>query len=391
MMKRLLSAAAILLLAACASSPNGDTTSASGNNLDADKNENRHYRADSGPNAVGAIPLATLRDSARNKELEMSIEYPTKGGPHPLIVFSHGFGGSSRGYVGLSSYWASYGYVVIKPTHADSGAAQTLREAAEVWETQTAADHRNRVQDVRFIIDSIDALEAKYPELKGKIDRERIGVGGHSYGALTAVMIAGAKTFEQSGASSRQTDARVDAIIAMSPQGPEPNIGLMEQSWDEIQIPALFMTGTGDRGPGGREPSWRREPFERSAAGDKWFISIPGAQHFSFAGRQLDQRALDVTRKPERGDPQTTRDPIDPNDPDIPPTGDPRRRNPEPLGRQRSRPRDAQAMYERQKEVFANIKVSSLAFWETYLRKEDEGRKYLESLRTRNGWDVATR
>ncbi|HEX8153701.1 MAG TPA: alpha/beta fold hydrolase [Thermoanaerobaculia bacterium] len=391
-MKRLLSAAAILLLAACASSPNGDTSSAKANNPEADKNETRHYRVDAGPNAVGAIPLATLRDAARNKELEMSIEYPTKAGPHPLIIFSHGFGGSSRGYVGLSSYWASYGYVVIKPTHADSGTAQTLREAAEVWETQTAADHRNRVQDVRFIIDSIDALEAKYPELKGKIDRERIGVGGHSYGALTAVMIAGAKTFEQSGASSRQTDARVDAIVAMSPQGPEANIGLTEQSWDEIQIPALFMTGTGDRGPGGREPSWRREPFERAAAGDKWFISIPGAQHFSFAGRQLDQRALDVTRKRGRNEPETLPTPVDPNDPNPGiPSNDPRR-NPDPMIRQRQRsPRDAMAMYEQQKAVFENIKISSLAFWETYLRKEDEGRKYLESLRTRNGWDVATR
>ena len=45
---------------------------------------------------------------------------PDAPGPHPLIVFSHGFGGSSRGYVGLSSYWASHGYVVIAPSHADS-------------------------------------------------------------------------------------------------------------------------------------------------------------------------------------------------------------------------------------------------------------------------------
>ena len=54
------------------------------------------------PFPVGSIPSATLHDPQRNKDLSMSIEYPTRGGPYPVIVFSHGYGSSSEGYISLT-------------------------------------------------------------------------------------------------------------------------------------------------------------------------------------------------------------------------------------------------------------------------------------------------
>src|SRR5437867_1782824 len=109
----------ILILAACSSSnPNqsaiAPVTLSIGN-----------YSADMGPSPVGVIPAATLHDAERNKDVEVSIEYPTRGGPFPVIVFSHGYGSSNRGYEPLISYWTSNGYVCIRPKHADAGA---LRE-----------------------------------------------------------------------------------------------------------------------------------------------------------------------------------------------------------------------------------------------------------------------
>src|SRR5258708_5035750 len=64
------------------------TTSASG-----------FYSSSAGPVPVGAIPNAVLHDAQRNKDVGMVIEYPTRGGPHPIIIFSHGYGGSKNGYV----------------------------------------------------------------------------------------------------------------------------------------------------------------------------------------------------------------------------------------------------------------------------------------------------
>jgi len=44
------------------------------------------------------------------------------------------------------------------------------------WRDQTPTDWRNRVRDITTLIDSLDRVEESYPELKGKIDRAKIGV-----------------------------------------------------------------------------------------------------------------------------------------------------------------------------------------------------------------------
>src|SRR5437762_777359 len=72
-----------------------------------------NYSADVGPSPVGVIPSAMLHDAARNKDVEFSIDYPTRGGPFPIIVFSHGYGSSDHAYEPLISYWTGNGYVCI--------------------------------------------------------------------------------------------------------------------------------------------------------------------------------------------------------------------------------------------------------------------------------------
>ena len=61
-----------------------------------------------------------LRDAQRNKDLHVKVTYPKADGKFPVIVFSHGFGGSKDTYASLTEYWAARGYVVIQPTHDDS-------------------------------------------------------------------------------------------------------------------------------------------------------------------------------------------------------------------------------------------------------------------------------
>lgn len=404
-MKRLTVLLLAGLLAACASGSDDNDRDDKAAATAFDANAPRVYRADTGPSPVGAIPVATLRDAARNRDVTVSIEYPTRGTANPVIIFSHAYGSSGRSYVGLSSYWASYGYVVIKPTHADSGKSTTpAKGASELWPGETAASYRDRVADVQFVIDSLEMLEQKYPELQGKINREKIGVGGHSYGALTAMLASGAKTF-QGDVPTRVADARIDAVMALSPIGTDAGAGLVNESWSDIRIPALFMTGTRDQPPTGYEPSWRREAFDRSAPGEKWFISIPGARQSSFEGIVLNTGAFDPNRaptsraggnrKPEPNDPDDPtapddpqRIPADPRDPRNPGV-DPRDPNYNNMPRnQRGR---ASSILMNEREVFVNIKQASLAFWDIYLRNNEAGRKHLDNLRTRNGFEVATR
>lgn len=327
------------------------------------------YSATTGEKPVGVIPDAVLRDAKRQKDLDMSIEYPIASGTYPLIVWSHGFSGSNRGYVGLSSYWASQGYVVIKPTHADAGRAQGMRSLDDIWESQSVTDWRNRVNDVTFILDSVPALEEKYPELKGKIDMAHVGVGGHSYGAFTAMLLGGVKTFP--GGTS-YADARVKAVLAMSPQGPSETRGLTAESFTTLTVPTLFMTGTLDKGVSEAEtPEWRRQAYELSPAGDKILVVLEGARHATFAGRLGGM--VEESRNVEMALPDVDR------------SGDPRTRGnvvPQTTTVRRGSRRDPQI---NERALFARTKVISVAFWDAYLHGNAKGRDFLEKLSGRSG------
>lgn len=357
MIRRTVSILVFILLAACSSAPN---------QLDEDQAPRSRYSGQAGESPVGVIPEGTIRDEERGRELVFTVEYPTRPGSYPLIVFSHGFGATRNAYVGLSSHWASQGYVVIKPAHADSGRLQ-LGKAAEEWREQTQTDWRNRVRDVTMILDSLDRIEEAYPELKGKIDRAKIAVGGHSYGAFTAMLIGGARARGTSYA-----DPRVKAIIAMSPQGVSDTFGLTSDSWANVRVPALFMTGTNDRGLAGDEtPEWRRQAFENSPDGDKWLVVFEGAGHAAFIGR-IDPAtpAMRPMDEPMIGD--------DPLPGEVRPPRQQRTRGPARESTEGLRIRN----------VFNNIKALSLAFMDAYMRGEAEGRTTLENAMQRGGVEL---
>ena len=59
-----------------------------------------------------------LHDSPRNRDIPVKIYYPGHvAGSLPVIIFSHGYGGSDQGYEYLGRGWADAGYIVILPTH----------------------------------------------------------------------------------------------------------------------------------------------------------------------------------------------------------------------------------------------------------------------------------
>jgi predicted dienelactone hydrolase len=323
---------------------------------DDDDTPKSRYATEAGETPVGVIPSANLRDP-QGSTVVMAIDYPTRGCPCPLIVFSHGYGGNARGYVGMATHWASYGYVVIRANHRDTSRIADLN----------VSNWKARVDDVRFILDSLPALQEKYPELQGRIDTAKIGLSGHSLGALTAMLAGGVRTFPD---ATSYADPRVKAILAMSPQGPREDWGLTEQSYAELRVPTLFMTGTLDRGLDDDEtPEWRQRAFELAPAGDKWLFVISGAGHASFTGAtgltDREQQAL-----------QTGADA-------LPPGTD--RRN--PLGGMQRDQRPV-VMVHPERALHGTVKALSLAFWDTYLRADAKGREALEAVEKRGNVEV---
>lgn len=246
------------------------------------------YKLAEGPLPVHQVEDIVLHDGERNKKLHLRVFYPEGPGPFPIIVFSHGAGGSQNCCDRLTRHWASHGYVTLQPTHEDSTTqrkdsgegdvnfVRAVRDALkkpELWES--------RPKDVTFLLNSLPALQERIPGLVGRLDTAHIGVGGHSMGAFTADAIAGALVDLPNHPGTSFADPRVKAALLLSPQGPG-EFGLTDHSWDHVAIPLLSMTGSLDSGANRQGPDWKKIPFERSEPGDKFHLFISGANHMSF-------------------------------------------------------------------------------------------------------------
>jgi predicted dienelactone hydrolase len=238
---------------------------------------------DPGPYKVLTVEQVVLHDEARNRNIPLKIYYPDAAGPFPVIVFSHGALASKDAYSGLGRYWASFGYVSVHPSHADSVADSGFRGnlKAAIGDPRAWED---RPRDVSFVLDALAHVASFAPQLAGKLDLAHVGVAGHSFGAYTASLIGGT-TVQVPGKQGPQrfADRRAAAVVMLSPQG-EGCMGLTADSWNQLRLPALVMYGSRDFGPNGEPPAWRNEAFLRAPPGDKYDVELEGATHMEFAG-----------------------------------------------------------------------------------------------------------
>jgi dienelactone hydrolase len=234
------------------------------------------YKPADGPHGVESSPDLVLRDDTRGKDLQLRVGFPQDGAPFPVIVFAHGATASKDDYQPLVRHWVSHGYVCIQANHSDSraltGKSMTGGPPAEVF-----GDWANRPKDIAFILDSLDAIEAKVAGLKGKMDKTSIGVGGHSFGAHTAQLVAGATTLGLGGARSRHADPRPQAFVLISPQGRGPQLD--DKSWNDLTRPFLSVTGSNDWGRNADPVDWRLDPYRFAASPAKYLLYIDGAHH----------------------------------------------------------------------------------------------------------------
>ncbi len=249
---------------------------------------------------VGSADII-LRDATRNRDVPLKIYYPQTRESHrfPVLVFSHGAGGSKDGYAYLSRYWAANGFVVLNPTHlgSDKSLLKRLRPFYNLRVVRQMVNEKanlvNRPKDVTFLLDSLPQLEDRVPALKGHLDPTRVGVGGHSFGAYTSMAVAGAKVYASSDKPLGFEDTRVEAFLVLSPQGPG-GWAFKEDSWDMIHRPMFMMTGTRDRGLENGEPYlWRLKAFEHLRPGHKYLSVIQGANHMDFADAQFNGKVRD--------------------------------------------------------------------------------------------------
>ncbi len=154
-------------------------------------------------------------DQSRQRQVPALLFKPKRQNKAaPLLVFSHGLGGSRERYAYLGQYWASRGYYSLHVQH-DGSDRKVWRGSRLLlpWRLMDAAgetEARARVADIRFALDQLLASD-----LAASIDRRHIIAAGHSYGANTTMLLAGAQV-QQDGRLQSLQDRRISAAILIS-------------------------------------------------------------------------------------------------------------------------------------------------------------------------------
>lgn len=185
-------------------------------------------------------------DNQRQRRVPAKLYLPagkTAAGSVPLVVFSHGIGGSRDGYRYLGQYFAAHGFGSLHVQHVGSDRqiwrGNPFALTARLSDAAQASEALHRVQDLRFSLDQILAE----PEGAG-FDTRRIAAAGHSYGANTTMLIAGAQV-EQNGQKVSLRDTRISAAILISAP-PFYDQGDPRRILGGIDIPTLHITATED-------------------------------------------------------------------------------------------------------------------------------------------------
>ena len=231
-----------------------------------------------------------VRDETRKRDIPLRVYLPPSNAPAPVVLFSHGLGGTREGSVYLGKHWAARGYVAVFLQHpgSDDSVWKGVPPAARMAAMNRAASAQNlllRAQDVTAVLDRLAAWNRKEGHaLAGRLDLGRVGMSGHSFGALTTQAVSGQR-FPMAG--SRMTDARIRAAIAFGPSA--PRTGDAGEAFGSVKIPWMLMTGTRDIAPiGGADLESRLNVYPHlPAAIDRYELVLFDAEHSAFTDRAL--------------------------------------------------------------------------------------------------------
>jgi predicted dienelactone hydrolase len=238
--------------------------------------------------ALAASPADhVVRDQARHREIPLRVYLPASTAPAPVVLFSHGLGGSREGYASLGEHWAARGYVVVVLQHAGSDDAvwkgvPPARRREALAEAASARNFLLRVGDVRAVLDQLESWNRSAGHsLAGRLDLARVGMAGHSFGAITTQAVSG-ESFGDAGRS--HTDRRIRAALALSPSSPRR--GDPAAAFAAVEIPWMLMTGTRDTVPiGAIDVASRLKVFPNLPPGDKYELVLHEAEHSVFSDR----------------------------------------------------------------------------------------------------------
>ena len=147
------------------------------------------------------------------------------------------------------------------------------------------------------------------PGLAGRLDRRRIAVAGHSWGAQSASMLLGATCPDpEDGSRVDLSDPRVGAGVLLAVPGrggadlspfAAENLPFMHPGFEGMRTPALVVAGDKDQSAlTARGPEWWADAY-RLSPGPKALLTVAGAEH-SLGGIPGYEAAETTDESPER-------------------------------------------------------------------------------------------
>ncbi len=234
----------------------------------------------------------------RREPLQAVLLQPSRGGNGQLVVISHGLWDSPDSFEGWGRHLASHGYTVVLPLHPGSDRDQQRAMLSGEAPPPGPEELRLRPLDVKAVLDGFTAA-----------DTRRVVVIGHSWGATTALQLAGLQpsstrleercnterdprrnlqdpdrnmswvlqcSFLSSADRAGVADPRVIAVVAVSPP---LHLLFDEGAAAGMNARALVVTGSRDWVvPPAPEAL---EPFARSRPAGHQLVVAGGGDHFN--------------------------------------------------------------------------------------------------------------
>ena len=220
------------------------------------------------------------------KDIKANAYYkakPITNSKFPMILFSHGLGGTkTQNSINIEEL-VSNGYIVVAPDHTydasitifEDGSKKEFQSGLPVsqlkndvvsekvfWETRLPQIN-TRAGDIKFIIDKLQTMQENL--IYSIIDFNNIGVFGHSFGGATSVV-------------SSWNDSRISACLNLD--------GWFEPIIDNIitnglKIPFCYI---GQESWGEKSKNYERVyDFFENCQSDTYFIKIKETKHFDYA------------------------------------------------------------------------------------------------------------